>query len=84
MTNLTCRELIEFLDDYVAGNQPAEVRRHFEDHMKCCASCHDYLRTYRDTINISRAALNKSDAPVPTSVPNGLVEAILAARKKSS
>ena len=30
---MTCRELVEFLADYLAGDLPAEVRRVFEAHL---------------------------------------------------
>ena len=77
---MTCREFIDFLDDYLAGAQPDELRREFERHLQLCASCRDYLRTYRDTVALARAACSDPDAP--PDAPKELVNAILAAIRK--
>ncbi len=79
MKGLTCRELIGFLDDYVAGTQDPAVRAAFEGHLGMCKDCRDYLGSYRETIRLSRWACGCTD-PVPADVPPGLVEAILKAR----
>ena len=78
MNLLTCRQLIDFLDDYVEGSQPSDVRAAFEAHLGACRSCRDYLTTYRDTIRLSQAA-GDSDATT-TGAPADLVRAILKAR----
>lgn len=82
MSDLTCRDLIDFLDDYTAGTQPGDVRRRFEEHLKVCRACRDYLRTYQDAIALSKAALSAGDVPVPPGVPSALINAVLAARRK--
>lgn len=82
MNLLTCRQLIDFLDDYVEGTQPADVRASFEAHLGVCKSCRDYLATYRDTI---RMASSTADADATTSgAPADLVRAILKARQPRS
>ena len=63
MPELTCRELIDFLDDYIEGSQQAGVRTRFEVHLERCPYCVDYLKTYRDTISHARgAATSAADA----------------------
>lgn len=79
---VTCREFIEFLMDYLDGRLPEERRRIFDQHLSLCASCVNYLRSYQETVRMGRAVLTQSDEAVPGSVPEGLVEAILAARKQ--
>jgi predicted anti-sigma-YlaC factor YlaD len=79
---MTCRELIDFLDDYLAGTQPDDVRQVFEGHLAICLHCREYLRTYRDTVSLVKAACSEPDTPLPADAPPELVEAILAAVRK--
>lgn len=84
MTDMpTCRELIDFLDDYVAGALPAEVHRRFEEHLARCTLCVDYLATYRDTIRLSKATLEAEAAEQQAAaLPRELLDAIFDAMKK--
>ena len=79
---MTCRELVDFLLDYLAGDLPAAERARFEVHLGACPDCVAYLRAYRATVELGRAAFAEPDAPVPDEVPEALVQAILAAREK--
>ena len=78
MTEVTCRELIEFLDDYVAGELDATRREAFESHLSECRACRSYLATYRTTIRLSAEA---ADAAAER-VPEDLVRAIMAAQER--
>lgn len=77
---LTCRELVEFLDDYTDGRLPGARREAFDAHLSGCPACAAYLRTYRDAVALGRASLRASDEDVPAAIPEQLVQAILAAR----
>jgi predicted anti-sigma-YlaC factor YlaD len=78
---MTCRELIEFLDEFLAGDQPPAVKAAFERHLAVCRECREYLRTYRDTVALSKAA--QADATdAPCKAPEDLVQAILVARSR--
>ena len=82
---MTCQELINFLDDYVADTLSTEERRRFEEHLRICVDCANYLDSYRRTIALGKAAFAPSatpDAPAPADVPAGLLKAILAARPR--
>jgi predicted anti-sigma-YlaC factor YlaD len=76
---LTCREFVEFLDDYLEGRLPEHVLAHFHEHLSACPSCVAYARTYQDTVRLAKKAIG-DDAPVK-GVPEELVQAILAARR---
>ncbi len=78
---MTCRELIEFLDEYEAGTQPPEVRAEFERHLRVCPQCRNYFKTYRDTLVLTRAARGAQGDNVPDDVPEALIEAVLAAQR---
>ncbi len=80
--DLTCREFVEFLDDYVSHALAGDALASFEKHLSDCPPCVVYLETYRQSIRMGRAALKGSDQPIPEGVPADLVRAILAARRK--
>ena len=80
---MTCRELTDFLADYLSDELPAPQREAFERHLSVCSACRRYLASYRATIELGKAALKPSEADVPPEVPEALVQAILAARKPS-
>lgn len=79
MTDLTCREVIEFLGDYRSGDLPAGTRAAFDAHLTNCRHCRDYLRTYEDAIKLGRGALLVDNEPRPREVPEALVNAIINA-----
>jgi anti-sigma factor RsiW len=77
---MTCRELAEFLIDYVSGDLPESTRGVFEAHLAVCRDCRNYLDSYRKTIALSKTALAEPTADV-AAMPEGLVRAILAAQR---
>ena len=83
---LTCREFIGFLDDYLSGTQAALVRADFESHLSACSYCVDYLKTYEDAIKLGRCVHCDDEHPdqLPPDVPEELVQAVLAARRKGA
>jgi anti-sigma factor RsiW len=74
MIKPTCQQFIAFLDDYIAGDLPADQAEGFEWHLARCASCTAYLASYRETIRTARhaTALEIED------IPPELLTAILA------
>ena len=78
---LTCRELADFLADYLGGELGADERRVFEAHLAECPECVDYLRGYAETIRLARDAY--ADDRAPAGVPDQLMRAILEARQPS-
>ena len=80
MTLPTCRELIAFLDDYVANELPPERREAFETHLSRCPSCTAYLASYRDTIAAAKGAAPASIEDIPAEVLTAIL-ATIAERK---
>jgi predicted anti-sigma-YlaC factor YlaD len=78
---LTCREFVEFLDDYLEGLLEEHVVAHFHEHLSQCPSCVAYARTYQDTVRLASKAFG--DGSPVAGVPEDLVQAILAARDHS-
>ncbi len=78
---MTCKQLVDFLDQYLADELPRRVREDFEAHLAGCASCERYLASYQKTLRLAAlAAKHPNDAP-PADVPDELVRAVLAARR---
>jgi anti-sigma factor RsiW len=71
----TCRDILTFLDDYIAGELPPDTRATFDRHLSVCPSCVAYLGSYRETIQMARAAHRPTALPT---VPPELIEAIRA------
>ena len=81
MPDLSCQELVQFLDEYVENTQPDGVRAEFERHLESCPDCVDYLKTYRDTISLARGACAEDpSAPPPDDIPDELIQIILKSR----
>jgi predicted anti-sigma-YlaC factor YlaD len=80
---MTCQDFANFLDRFLEGSLPAALAQEFDEHLKICADCRNYLDGYRQTGQAARAALRASADPVPAEVPEKLVAAILAARART-
>ena len=78
---MTCRELVEFLMDYLDGLLSEPERMCFEEHLGECPDCVAYLATYREAIRLGKEACTAGDS-IPADVPEELVRAILAARRR--
>lgn len=78
---MNCRELCEFIGEYLDGEMPEEVRATFEQHIARCPPCECYLRQYRATIAAGRCACT-GDQDVSGAVPEELIRAILASRAR--
>lgn len=81
-TRMTCRDMVQFLMDYLSEDLPDDTRVVFERHVNACPDCVTYLATYRETITICRKSFELREEDVPVEVPEDLIQAILAAQKK--
>jgi predicted anti-sigma-YlaC factor YlaD len=57
-TDLTCREVVELVTDYLEGALPTKDRLDFERHLVWCSWCRDYLDQMRTTIALTGSAEN--------------------------
>ncbi len=78
---MTCREVIGGLADLSGGELPAGEARQSKRHLARCASCAGYWKSYRTTVALEREAYR---VVRPQEVPEGLVDAILAAARPLS
>lgn len=81
---MTCRQLVDFLMDYLDGALPPEQQREFERHLAICPACVAYLESYRRTTGLAVQALTDPAGPaILPPLPEGLVRAVLAAAAKT-
>lgn len=80
---ITCRDMIEFLADYLDRELPEDQQVRFARHLAVCAPCRAYLESYRETIRLSKAA-GTADDRLLEAAPDQLIAAILAARRRSN
>jgi anti-sigma factor RsiW len=78
---MTCRELVEFLMDYLDGQLSEPERSSFEEHLGECPDCAAYLVSYREAVRLGKEACAAGDT-IPAEVPEDLVRAVVAARRR--
>ncbi len=49
MADLTCREFVELVTDYLEGALDEDTRVRFEQHLVACPGCETYLQQMRQT-----------------------------------
>ena len=54
--DLTCRELVELVTDYLEDALPVAERERFESHLADCDGCHAYVEQVRATIRLAGRA----------------------------
>jgi len=79
---MTCREFADFIMDYLSGELSPDVRQTFETHLSRCTNCQKYLAGYKQTIELGRRAFEDDEAELPGDVPEDLIKAIMAARRR--
>ena len=80
---LTCKEFDEFMVDYLGDGLPVWQKFMCWLHVKMCRECAHFVREYQRTIELGQTAFVDLDDQVPDSVPEELIEAALAHRRKS-
>lgn len=60
--DISCKELIELIVDYLEGNLDPEASKEFDFHIKDCIDCYAFLNTYKKTVSLS-AQLPCEDIP---------------------
>lgn len=53
LPDLTCREFVQLVTDYLENALDPEAREQFEEHLAACESCPIYLEQIRQTMRVS-------------------------------
>jgi len=80
---ITCRELEEFIDDYLEDALRGTEKLKFEFHLSVCQDCRAYLERYKVAASVGQQILAQDERTVAPAeeIPEDLVRAILAARE---
>jgi len=63
-TDLTCREMVELMNDYLEGALAEGERARFEAHLSICDPCTIYLAQVRETIRLAGKITEESLPPL--------------------
>ncbi|MDX2116039.1 MAG: zf-HC2 domain-containing protein [Planctomycetota bacterium] len=74
---ITCRSLIDLLDDYAAGRLEGDGLAEAERHLAVCPPCRQYVKQYQETIRLAKAAYYGGHGSEPPRPPAALVDEIL-------
>jgi anti-sigma factor RsiW len=66
--DLSCRELVELVTDYLEGRLPLDERTRFELHLGDCEGCRRYLRQMRQVLEAAGDLTEESIEPEARSV----------------
>jgi len=50
---ITCKQLVELVTDYLEDRLPVEQRLLFEEHVAFCSWCRTYLEQMRETVRLT-------------------------------
>jgi anti-sigma factor RsiW len=78
---VSCREIADFLMDYLNGELPEAQRATFEEHLGECPDCVAYLQSYEMTIKLTKSVGEPEPRQPIDEAPEDLIRAILAARQ---
>jgi anti-sigma factor RsiW len=78
---ITCQELVDGLCDFLTDDLWPPKRAEFDLHLARCPSCTTYVKTYRETVEMAKAAYDP--AVYAPEVPETLIQAILAKAPKA-
>ena len=82
-SEIDCKSLEKFVVEFLDDQLPIHTKAAFLNHIKECVHCDDYLKNYKKTIAISKAAKYENVSTDITEFPEELVEAILTASKNN-
>ncbi|MEX1040612.1 MAG: zf-HC2 domain-containing protein [Pirellulaceae bacterium] len=79
---LTCKQLYDFMGDYLEGNLPPETMCVVKTHLERCPCCLHYLENYHEATRLGIKVCQEEEKDISANVPEELVRAILDARGK--
>ena len=77
---ITCGEFENFIVSYLDGTLEIGIRAKFEDHIRDCPACRQYLAAYERTVEVGKKVYEDAGAQISGDVPEDLVMAVLRAR----
>ena len=60
---MTCKELVELVTDYLEGSLSGDVRARMDQHLSACEGCSNYMEQMRQTIRLTGHLQEESLSP---------------------
>lgn len=79
LQEMSCKELVQVINDYLEGVLPSADRQRFEEHLAICPGCQTYLDQMRQTV---RTVGRLREDSIPSDVRNVLLETFRGWKKK--
>ncbi|MGY8767158.1 MAG: anti-sigma factor family protein [Pirellulales bacterium] len=82
---MTCKELYDFLAEFLEGNLSEEQMRVTKKHLEHCPCCKHYLDNYGEAMQLGKSVCSGDlGEETQVEVPESLIQTILAAQKNKS
>jgi predicted anti-sigma-YlaC factor YlaD len=75
---MSCKEVTDFLSDYLDGTLPLRRCLAFKLHLLLCRDCRNYVGSYAATVKLAQALREQGAPEEVLSMPEKLVQTILA------
>ena len=79
-TNKTCKQMTDLIFDYLNDKLSPTVKRDFQQHLKICPDCVNFLNTYKKTVSASRSIRSEE---IPPLVKNNILNFLRLRTRKS-
>jgi len=63
LRGIKCKRTVQFIEAYIEGDLPSEMRDRFDDHLEECPGCVIFIKTYKKTMRVAPKALGIPDVP---------------------
>ena len=80
LTNKTCKQMTDLILDYLNDKLSPTVKRDFQQHLKICPDCVNFLSTYKKTVSVSRSIRSEE---IPPRVRNNILNFLRFSTRKS-
>ena len=63
ITTKTCKQITDLVFNYVHGRLASSLKRDFEQHLRICPDCVNFLNTYRKTVQATKSVVPEEIPP---------------------
>ena len=80
LTNKTCKQITDLVSDYLNDKLSPTVKRDFQQHLRICPDCVNFLSTYKKTVSVTRSIRPEE---IPPRVRNNILDFLRNRVRKS-
>lgn len=80
MTGKTCKQITDLVFDYLNDNLSPNIKQDFQQHLRICPDCVNFLNTYKKTVSVGRSIRPEE---IPPRVSNNVLDFLRSRMRKS-